>query len=618
MKTRWVLFVSILAFSFASFVIISNVSQSRPPSGGTRSPQQTKISKGPPPPPDRPRTVVPIDDTSSAPAESQGKQPDDGTSAPPAEWTSGYNISTSCKIRPNRTNPRQHPELFPCPIPVTWGTDLKAELGPAQYSSRDCVNLTNGAKGHCSYRNVCFNGNRTIHYYQPPGGPLADPDFGWHAYRDHSPHRSFSFHFRTRLHTTAELPKEVKWLKGTSIWFDQSFGNICHTGHSSEFYTKLVELRDRWPGKVERIIYAVDQEFKNRADAYKYCHQTCNLMRIGFPDENFVFPTVFWLEQLQETHKAEMVCYEQLLVPEDSHQHFTSRHRAERNRNQALDMCKIPRRPDAAVGTSIAPRKVFFFERGFDRQFNSEQLCEQTRELGYEAYVETLEDVPDFCQHIATIYSADIIVTAHGSHNYLLAYARPGSVVLFIQPLNLAVPDWKLLAYYAGLRSVELSTFNMSYCLENPNIKQPDNMTIYMSQTWYKCVNTYPCRIVLRHRNTFVPPGTYRDFLDYSISLFNSNTFDDCEVPIPWPMPIPSNRDPAWQLRERGYENNWLVCEPPATSGKCLCCSEPSCVDFMAMAQNIVDASKRFLAEQLPDSGFSGRESLFTLMSPFS
>jgi hypothetical protein len=73
---------------------------------------------------------------------------------------------------------------------------------------------------------------------------------------------------------------------------------------------------------------------------------------------------------------------------------------------------------------------------------NSKELCNFFSEQGFEAVVESEDHtgnsstvhvcwihiywILDFCHKMATIYSADIIITVDGSHNFMLSFARPG------------------------------------------------------------------------------------------------------------------------------------------------------------------------------------------------
>lgn len=156
--------------------------------------------------------------------------------------------------------------------------------------------------------------------------------------------------------------------------------------------------------------------------------------------------------------------------------HFIHSHRprkaAEMHRNEALKMCNIrPRDPPSF------PEKIFFYQRAKDRVIaNSEELCQALREEGWQTYLET-EDregsigirprftLLDFCTLVQSMYEADIIITTDGSHNSLLPYARPGSVVIFVFPYNNRLPDWKLMSYYSGLRVLEIMTINSSYSI---------------------------------------------------------------------------------------------------------------------------------------------------------
>jgi hypothetical protein len=117
-----------------------------------------------------------------------------------------------------------------------------------------------------------------------------------------------------------------------------------------------VQLRRDFPGPIEQIIYAHWGEFTKREDAFQMCHVPCYLMRIGFPDINWEFPQIFWLRNQSEWHNNQTVCFDSLLVPANTHQHFTSPVALDLHRSQALKMCDIPERP---VGDH--PKTVFIY-----------------------------------------------------------------------------------------------------------------------------------------------------------------------------------------------------------------------------------------------------------------
>ena len=126
----------------------------------------------------------------------------------------------------------------------------------------------------------------------------------------------------------------------------------------------------------------------------------------------------------------------------------------------SLENVWIPERP-----TPESPQNVFIYQRGHERQIrNAEELCNDFKNQGFNAYIET-DDQPNYCQQVASMYAADIIVSVDGSHNHLLVYARPGSTLIVVIPFNFRVPDWKLLGHIVGLRVLEYITLNSSYSL---------------------------------------------------------------------------------------------------------------------------------------------------------
>lgn len=123
---------------------------------------------------------------------------------------------------------------------------------------------------------------------------------------------------------------------------------------------------------------------------------------------------------MKEYKKNELICFEKLLVPSNTHQFWTSPEAAEDHRRAALKMCNIRYREQV----EDSPKRILFYERGHDRTIlNSEELCNSTKELGFETSILT-DDDPDFCNQIAAVHSADIIISVDGSHNHLLSYAR--------------------------------------------------------------------------------------------------------------------------------------------------------------------------------------------------
>jgi len=320
-------------------------------------------------------------------------------------------------------------------------------------------------------------------------------------------------------------------------------------------------LRDQFPGKIDQIFYDVQL-------SPTYCWRTCALMRIGFEDENWRFPPITMVKEGDVWHK-ETTCFERILVPSNTKQHFTSRAAAERHRNQALKFCNIPHR------YPTLPKNIFFFQRGHDRQiYNGKELCESVNDTSLHSDLET-DDHPDFCTQVANMYAADVIVSVDGSHNQLLSYARPGSVLILVLPYNFRVPDWKLLAYYVGLRTLEIITLDPKYSLDVSG--RTGEKYIRSMLDGYK----FEHRVALKGRNTLVPSTTFNKFLKRAMEIWNKQDSPDaCEIPSTWPVPIGADRElPKGKhfglYSAYGYENNYHVCEPPAPD--CLCCESKDC-----------------------------------------
>eukprot|EP01114_Cavostelium_apophysatum_P017910 TRINITY_DN5416_c0_g1_i5.p1 TRINITY_DN5416_c0_g1~~TRINITY_DN5416_c0_g1_i5.p1 ORF type:complete len:418 (+),score=93.36 TRINITY_DN5416_c0_g1_i5:2337-3590(+) len=401
-------------------------------------------------------------------------------------------------------------------------------------------------------------------------GKMKLPDdlrykIGFYIYKEgEAKRRSLSWNYEFLKDSNYVAPTSVRWLDGTTIWYDQSYNEPCHQGHASEFYSKLVDLRKQFPGKVDRILY-------NNKQSGDICGRTCHLMMLGFEQEGWVVPPIFSIPVTTALKSGgQPVCFDRLLVPSNTQQHFTSREAANEHRDAALRLCDVPKR----YPTKNDTKKLFFYERGFDRYIvNSEELCEHSNTRGFTAVVDT--DDQDFCTQVESIYSADVIVTTDGSQNQILSYARPGSVVIFAYPFHFRVPDWKLLAYYASLRSLEIVT------LDKENARG-HNVDFYASKTIRDCYG-WACRSGIKSLNLAVPQPTLDMFLDRALDIWNkTDEVDECEKPLVWPIPFEDGQDiPKGKdfgiYSAYGYANNWLVCEPPEPN--CLCCKDPNCQD---------------------------------------
>jgi len=184
-------------------------------------------------------------------------------------------------------------------------------------------------------------------------------------------------------------------------------------------------------------------------------------------------------------------------------------------------------------------------------------------------------DDEDFCQSVFNVHSADIIVTVDGSQNQLLSYARPGSVVIFVFPYHFRLPDWKVLAYFAGLRSLEIVTLNASLATDvsSPVVLEYYNQPISACYQWL-------CRNLIKSIGVSVPLETFDLFLQHAVRIWNVPKVESCEVPLPWPVKfevgqeIPKGND-FWLYSAYGYPNNWEVCEPPFPN--CTCCKSKEC-----------------------------------------
>lgn len=238
------------------------------------------------------------------------------------------------------------------------------------------------------YKNICILKKEAQFYL--PSDSIFEKSTSWFSYRGKFLRRSFSWHFHLKIHKPWQLPSgDFRWVNGTSLWYDQSYDHFCHPGHSSEFYNKLLELREYFPEKIDRVIYAIDLEVeRKRNDAYQFCSIACNLMRVAFEDLGFTVPPVYWLEnhRANSSYKQdEHICFETLLVPPNQFQHFTSQEAASKHRSQALKMCSIPERNPAKHSPS---KNIVFFQRAAERYLvNSENLCIDLSNKGFQAYV---------------------------------------------------------------------------------------------------------------------------------------------------------------------------------------------------------------------------------------
>jgi hypothetical protein len=121
-----------------------------------------------------------------------------------------------------------------------------------------------------------------------------------------------------------------------------------------------------------------------------------------------------------------------------------------------------------------------------------------------------------------------------GSHNHLLSYARPGSVLILVIPFNFRVPDWKLLGNIVGLRVLELMTLNASYSIPHPGQSTPERVKS-LAKKPLDCY-TYKCRVNLRHDDTYIPVENFHKFLKWATQIWNDDNPEPCELPLPWPF----------------------------------------------------------------------------------
>jgi hypothetical protein len=70
-----------------------------------------------------------------------------------------YNISTTCKLRENRLNPRKNPELFPCPVKSEWGSFVQKDFVDWDFSQLPLSSYECTDEIFCKYNRVCVKGN---------------------------------------------------------------------------------------------------------------------------------------------------------------------------------------------------------------------------------------------------------------------------------------------------------------------------------------------------------------------------------------------------------------------------------------------------------------------------
>ncbi len=210
--------------------------------------------------------------------------------------------------------------------------------------------------------------------------------------------------------------------------------------------------------------------------------------------------------------------------------------------------------------------------------------------------------------------------------------------MIFIHPYNFRVPDWKVLAYYAGLRSLELVATSKEQTIVHPGFSDY-HLELSLDVPMIECAYTYGCRVRLRHHDTMVYPEQFDIFFKEALKMWNKVNEErgdilECEKPLPWPVVINnnnnnkdndnsndnnnsntynkkrkgkgnnenmknsssnnnSNRDSKGEggtqptkksssLHRRiyinnGWENNFVVCEPP--SPHCVCCKDSYCMN---------------------------------------
>eukprot|EP01116_Phalansterium_solitarium_P024729 TRINITY_DN9145_c0_g1_i1.p1 TRINITY_DN9145_c0_g1~~TRINITY_DN9145_c0_g1_i1.p1 ORF type:complete len:589 (-),score=152.08 TRINITY_DN9145_c0_g1_i1:56-1750(-) len=488
-------------------------------------------------------------------------------------------LPTSCKLRTNLLNPIGNEDQFKCDYPG-WGKNIETHLvdGPMAPSERNCMPTNGPYVGHCEYKNVCLYKDN-MHYYAAKGE--TPNDFNFLHYRDRPQARpEFALHTWIKVFPASDIVpgQQHKWLRGTSFWYDQSYDSINHPGHSSETLFKVREVRDHFGGSIDRIIAMTLEQPRS------YIGRTCNLLKVAFGEENFQFPPIYIWRMHEPYLKDVPVCFERVLVPQIHKEFFSSLEAADRYRREALRMCNITHREQ---NDKLQPTNVFFNERGFDRHLrNHEELCEMTRAKGYNAFVETLDDIKDWCHSVAIAHASDVVVAIDGSHLWVLPFMKPGSVLLLIYPPNFRAPDFKFLANSVGVRAVELQLLDKSLSLPNPRDGPDQNKSLWTPMI--ECLG-YWCRHPLKARDTHVPPELYAKFFDYALTKYNILDPDECERNLPWPIPnVPDN----WACRAAPLSNSWCqygfglnykYCEPPEPN--CECCHNDECMQVHKMSR---------------------------------
>eukprot|EP01114_Cavostelium_apophysatum_P017908 TRINITY_DN5416_c0_g1_i2.p1 TRINITY_DN5416_c0_g1~~TRINITY_DN5416_c0_g1_i2.p1 ORF type:complete len:273 (-),score=31.70 TRINITY_DN5416_c0_g1_i2:145-963(-) len=186
------------------------------------------------------------------------------TNTPTPLFVSGGNLSTSCKKRPNRKNPKTNGQRS-CPVVVSFANSSNLNSIAIEnvadlklHSIRNCT-----SEDHCEYRNICLLPRNERFMWLSPvvDGKMRFPaelryKIGFYIYKEgEAKRRSLSWNYEFLKDSNYVAPTSVRWLDGTTIWYDQSYNEPCHQGHASEFYSKLVDLRKQFPGKVDRILY---------------------------------------------------------------------------------------------------------------------------------------------------------------------------------------------------------------------------------------------------------------------------------------------------------------------------------------------------------------------------
>jgi hypothetical protein len=375
------------------------------------------------------------------------------------------------------------------------------------FSSVKCGGRTGGSSA-CLFERVCIGPQRRMQFYSHSHQGCEMEvhrerryikDWMYIAWHGYATNFSESHHVDCRAHA---LPLDASMVPGRTLLWEVPPGL---TAHDSQFSLKLRRDRsEEFPSDIHHILWSPHMSITAH---------NIDMLRASFGDVGFNIPPIYAPADAQLY--AEPTCFEELLVPRNEHFAYRSTEEAESFSAALSTMCALD--TEASMADRPSRPRILFLERAFDRQIiNAPSMCTWvSHAFAAEAQLisDSLTEQQGLCAAVEIIRRHEIFVTIGGSQALLLSFARPGSVVILVDPKN----------SFDGLSKLQLSMARMhvlEFLVHRPTELVPDNGSF-----------EYHARRRGRHRDTLVSltgpgsgnatlnAGSLRDFPRYAQPL---------------------------------------------------------------------------------------------------